>query len=117
MAGEERIEAQSHGSPGPQGTALGSDLDTEQQAPAALVSVPQPDNRRWDRLSDEERRQRSCEVALRELHSQQLPLIASAAQHQRISAILAAAVSVDTADQYSTPSEKAATGRRDNKNS
>ena len=55
----------------------------------------------------------------REALAQGLPLVASAGQHQTISAIMATAVSVDAGNQHPTPSEgpgrRSVADGRDNK--
>jgi hypothetical protein len=68
-------------------------------APTGLVAVPEPHNRRWDALNGEERRRWSAEIARQEALAQGLPFVATADQHQRISAVMAAAGSIDAGDR------------------
>ena len=79
---------------------LGDDglLVKERQALASPVAAPAASNRRWDELNDQERRRCSAEIGRLEALAQGVPLVASAVQHQRISAIMAAAVSLDAGD-------------------
>ena len=47
--------------------------------------------RRWDKLSDEERRAWSAEVAKQEALAQDIPLLASPREHRKIAAIMGVA--------------------------
>ena len=46
-------------------------------------------SRRWDRLTDLERRSRSAEIAADEVTAQGYPLLASLAQHRQVALVLA----------------------------
>jgi hypothetical protein len=83
------------------GRLLHGALATRNSALAVLAGpadVAEGTNRRWDELDDEGRRVWSAEIARQEALAQDLPLVASAEQHQRIAAIIAAVTSKEGAN-------------------